>query len=111
MASALQFIKANVARPLQVDDVLDHLSISRRSLERRFRAAIGRSVATEIRRAHIERAKQLLVNTTLSIDEVATASGFTSATLIGVMFRKFVGESPTAFRRRSAFTRSKPAAE
>ncbi len=108
VAAALQFIKASVARPLGVEDVLDHLSISRRSLERRFRATVGRSVATEIRRAHVERAKQLLVNTTLSIDEVAAASGFTSATLLGVVFRKAAGESPTAFRRRSAFDKAKP---
>ena len=102
VSAALAFVRANVARPLGVEDVLDHLSISRRSLERRFRATVGRSVATEIRRAHVERAKHLLVNTTLSVDEVAAASGFTSATLLGVVFRKAVGESPTAFRRRAA---------
>ena len=102
VASAVQFIKANVGQPLQVDDVLEHRSISRRSLERRFRAALGRSVADEIRRAHIDRARQLLTNTTLSIEEVALASGFTSATLLGVVFRRHLKESPTAFRQRSA---------
>jgi LacI family transcriptional regulator len=101
VAQAMQFIKANVGRPIQVDDVLEYLSMSRRSLERRFRTAVGRSVATEVRRAHLERAKQLLTNTTLSIDEVAQASGFTNVTLLGVVFRRYVGESPSAFRRRS----------
>ena len=108
VAAALTYIKANAARPMGVDDLLDHLSISRRSLERRFRSAIGRSVATEIRRAHVERAKQLLVNASLSVDEVAAASGFTSATLLGVVFRKAVGESPTAFRRRATFAKTAP---
>lgn len=98
---AIGFIKANVGRPIQVDDVLEHLSMSRRSLERRFRAAIGRSVATEVRRCHIERAKQLLTNTTLSIEEVSKASGFSNVTLMGVVFRRHVGDSPSAFRRRS----------
>jgi LacI family transcriptional regulator len=101
VAMAMRHIKANVARPIQVDDVLEHLSMSRRSLERRFRTALGRSIALEIRRAHIERAKQLLSNTTLSIEEVAKASGFTSSTLLGVVFRRYVGESPTTFRQRS----------
>jgi LacI family transcriptional regulator len=101
VATALRHIKANVAKPIQVDDVLEHLSMSRRSLERRFRSALGRSIAMEIRRAHIERAKQLLTNTTLSIEEVAQASGFTSATWLGVVFRRYVGESPTTFRQRS----------
>jgi len=101
VAAALRHIKANVARPIQVDDVLEHLAVSRRSLERRFRASLGRSIALEIRRAHIERAKQLLSNTTLSVGEVAQASGFTSVTLLGVVFRRYVGESPTTFRERS----------
>lgn len=101
VAEAIQFIKANVGRPIQVEDVLEHLTMSRRSLERRFRAAIGRSIATEVRRAHLERAKQLLTNTTLSIEEVAQASGFSNVTLMGVVFRRHVGDSPSAFRRRS----------
>jgi LacI family transcriptional regulator len=103
VAKGLQFIKANAARAIQVDDVVEHLSISRRSLERRFLRTIGHSVGSEIRRAHVERAKQLLIATTLSIEEVATASGFTSATLLGVVFRKYVGEAPTGFRRQIGF--------
>ncbi len=109
VAESLQFIKSNCARPLQVDDVVEHLSISRRSLERRFLQTIGHSVGSEIRRAHVERAKQLLVATTLSIEEVAAASGFTSATPLGVVFRKHVGESPTEFRRHSGFGTAKQA--
>jgi LacI family transcriptional regulator len=107
VAEAMQFIKANVARPIQVGDVLDHVSMSRRSLERRFRDTLGRSIASEVRRAHIERAKQLLTNTTLSIEEVALASGFTNVTLLGVVFRRHVGDSPSEFRARSTST-SKP---
>jgi LacI family transcriptional regulator len=108
VARAVQFIKGSIARPIQVGDVLDHLSMSRRSLERRFRAAIGRSVATEIRRAHVERAKQLLTNTNLSIEEVARASGFSTVTLMGVVFRRHVGDSPSEFRRRSTCGDARP---
>ena len=109
VAEALQFIKSNSAHAIQVDDVVEHLSISRRSLERRFLETLGRSVGSEIRRAHVERAKQLLIATTLSIEEVASASGFSSATLLGVVFRKHIGKSPTDFRRYSGFTTPKPA--
>jgi LacI family transcriptional regulator len=103
VAQALQFIKSNVAHPIQVDDVVEHLSVSRRSLERRFYKMVGCSVGSAIRKAHIERAKQLLSATGLSIEEVAAASGFTSATLLGVVFRKHVGQSPSVFRTRSGF--------
>jgi LacI family transcriptional regulator len=108
VARAMQFIKANVARPIQVSDVLEYTLMSRRSLERRFRDALGRSIASEVRRAHVERAKQLLTNTTLTIEDVARASGFTNVTLLGVVFRRIVGDSPSAFRARSTFNARSP---
>ncbi len=102
VAAAARFIGANANRPLAVSDVLDHVPIGRRSLERRFRAVVGRSVASEIRRTHVRQAQQLLASTDLSVEEVALASGFTSATRLGVRFRKVTGLTPTGYRRRVA---------
>lgn len=101
VSEALKYIRMNASRPMQVDDVVDHLSVTRRSLERRFQKSLGRSIGSEIRRAHVERAKQLLIHTTLSVEAVATASGFASATMLGVHFRRLAGEAPTAFRKRN----------
>jgi LacI family transcriptional regulator len=98
---AVRFIREHAAEPLQVDDVLDHVPLSRRSLERRFAQLVDHSISDEIRRAHIERAKHLLVNSDLAMPQVATASGFTTATRLGIVFHKEVGESPTDFRRRA----------
>ena len=98
---AVRFIREHASEPLQVDDVLDHVPMSRRSLERRFRQLVSHSISDEIRRAHIERAKHLLVNSDLAMPQVATASGFTTATRLGIVFHKEVGESPTDFRRRA----------
>jgi LacI family transcriptional regulator len=101
IVAALRFIRNKAAQPLQVDDVLDHVALSRRSLERKFQRLVGRSILDEIRRAHIERAKKLLIETDLAMPEVATGSGFTSATRLGIVFQKEVGEPPTLFRKRS----------
>ena len=48
-------------------------------LELRFAAALGRSPAEEIRRQRLQRAKDLLAATELSIAQIARASGFNSA--------------------------------
>ena len=101
---AMRFIREHASEPLQVDDVLDHVPLSRRSLERRFRQVVRHSITDEIRRAHINRAKDLLANTDLAMSQVATASGFTTATRLGIVFHKEVGQSPTEFRRRSRVT-------
>jgi len=98
---AIRFIREHASEPLQVDDVLDHVPLSRRSLERRFRKQVRHSITDEIRRAHINRAKDLLANTDLAMSQVATASGFTTATRLGIVFHREVGESPTEFRRRA----------
>ncbi len=101
VVQALRFIRDRSSEPLQVDDVLDHVPMSRRSLERRFRSLVGHSISDEIRRAHVERAKRLLLSTDLAMPQVAAACGFTSATRLGIVFLREVGEPPTEFRRRS----------
>jgi LacI family transcriptional regulator len=102
---AVRFIREHASEPLQVDDVLDHVPLSRRSLERRFQQLVRHSITDEIRQAHINRAKDLLVNTDLAMSQVATASGFTTATRLGIVFHKEVGQSPTEFRRRTRVMR------
>ena len=97
---ALRFIREHAARSIQVDDVLDHVPLSRRSLERRFRKSVGHSIADEITRAHLERAKILLIQTEMAMPQIAAASGFTTATRLGIVFQRQLNETPTAFRRR-----------
>ena len=97
---ALRFIRDHASRPIQVDDVLDSVPLSRRSLERKFRRAVGHSVSEEIRRARLERAKQLLIQTDFAMPQVAAASGFTTATRLGIVFQRELKETPTEFRRR-----------
>jgi LacI family transcriptional regulator len=101
VALAIRFIREHATRPLQVDDILEHVPLSRRSLERKFRKAIGRSISAEIRRAHIERAKTLLISTDLAMPQIAAAAGFTTATRLGIVFQKELGEPPTEFRKRA----------
>jgi LacI family transcriptional regulator len=99
VVQALRFIRASAARPITIDDVLEAVPLGRRSLERRFRRALGRSLLDEIRQVHIERARQLLRETTLEMPIIARESGFTSAVRFSTVFHQVVGLSPTAYRR------------
>lgn len=98
VAAALRFIATHLTEPLSVDDVARAVHISRRSLERRFRIATGIAVAEEIRHLRIERAKRLLLDTDLSVKQVAQAAGFTSSMQLYQVFRRQVGEPPSSFR-------------
>lgn len=97
---AVRFIRQNANRPISVGDVMEHVSASRRMLERRFRELLQRTPAQEIRRVHLERAKLLLAQTNLPIPKVAAASGFNYVEHMIPLFRKSVGMTPLAYRRQ-----------
>ena len=102
-ADAARFLRANAARRIGIDDVADHVAMSRRQIERRFRAAFGRSLHDELHRCRIERSRRLLVETDLTIGQVADASGFSSASYFTTSFRRSTGESPGQFRDSRLF--------
>jgi len=100
VGQTMRLIFEHAGDPIDVGYLLDKLCVSRRTLERRFQVAIGRSPAEEIRRVHVERAKRLLEQTQLSITEVAGASGFTDINRLGAAFRQHVGTTPSAYREQ-----------
>jgi LacI family transcriptional regulator len=100
MGRAMAFIREHACGGLSVSEVADHIALSRRMLERRFRQLLGRSVLQEIRNVRIGRARELLLKTDLPMPEIARRCGFSSPQRLAVVFGKIVGEVPTAFRRR-----------
>jgi LacI family transcriptional regulator len=100
IVAAIRFIRDHAHEQIGVDDVLWAVPVARRSLEQRFRSVLRRTILEEIRRVHVERAKQLLAATDMSIKDVARSSGFGRGTWFSVSFRKLVGESPAQFRKR-----------
>ena len=103
VAAAMQFIRDNVSRPIGVSDVVEAVCVSRRTLEMAFRNALGRMPAQEIRRARIRRAQRLLLETDLTIAEIAPLVGFPGRTGpkgFCEQFRREAGMPPSAFRSR-----------
>lgn len=98
-ASAVRFIRENAYRPIGVEDVVDELTISRRSLERRFLETLGRSPKAEITRLRIARAQELLADTNLPGATIAQRSGFTGPDKFSAAFRRECGHTPSDYRR------------
>jgi LacI family transcriptional regulator len=101
VSEALRFINQHANKPIGVEHVVRSVYGSRRTLERRFRDCLGRSVASEIRRLRVERAKQFLRDTDLSSSPVAMRCGFTSAQSLCEIFLRETGMTPGEFRRRN----------
>ena len=97
---ALRFMHAHACRGIVVDDVLAEVPVTRRQLERQFKRNLGRLPAEELRRIRLERGRQLLSETDLSIEEVAEACGYSGATQFGSAFRKQYESTPLSFRKK-----------
>ncbi len=102
LREALHYIRAHAADPIQVTDVVKHVAMSRRLLEQRFRVALKRSPAAEIRRVRLERSRLLLEDPGLSIRSVATRSGFEHPEVFARVFRREFGVTPSDYRLRGA---------
>jgi LacI family transcriptional regulator len=100
IARALQFIREHACDGISVQDVVNHISASRSWLERGFRVHLGRSPQAEIRRTQIDRCKELLKTTDLTLDRIASMAGFRHCEYMSALFKKEIGESPGRFRRQ-----------
>ncbi len=100
VAQACRFIHDHAHRRLSVSDIANAVGIGRRTLERRFREVLSRGLSEEIRRCHIERAKELLADAALSIAVVAARSGFSSVKQFSAAFRAVTGMTPRDYRKR-----------
>ena len=98
VAQSVKFIAENAHEPISVKDLLGHVLVSRRSLERAFASILSRTPREEIIRAHVERAKHLLLTTDLPVSAVAKASGFTSPSIFSTVMRRTTGMTPLRYR-------------
>lgn len=100
IANAMTLIREKACSGLRVEDLLESIPVSRSYLEKRFRKYFGKSPQMEIRNTQISRIKTLLVETDLTLTEIADQTGFNQAEYLGVVFRRVTGDTPGAFRAK-----------
>ena len=71
-----EFIWFNSHRPLTVDQIAAHIGVSRRTLERRYAESRGQTVIRELIERRVQRARQLLAETSMSVKEISLRGGF-----------------------------------
>lgn len=98
LVKALGFIRAEYAGPIQVEDVARCAGVSRRLLEQRFQDHLKRTPAAEIRRVRVERAAEMMRQTSLPVSAVAERCGFSSPEYMAVTFRRQIGKTPMETR-------------
>jgi len=99
LAKALRLIRDRARSGVTVNDVAQTSGLSRRTLEKRFRKMLGRSVLNEIRRVRTDQIAQLLVETDLPVAQIADLLGFADTQHIARYFRAGKRVSPLAYRK------------
>jgi LacI family transcriptional regulator len=98
VSAALRFIREHACEGIGVAAVMQHVPVSRRVLDKRFVALLGRTIHQEIDRLRIERVKDLLDETDLPLAKVAQRAGFEHVEYMTVVFKKKLGTPPSRYR-------------
>lgn len=84
---AINFIKKNAQNKILVKDVVKQTNLSRRTLERKFKQSIRRSIYGEIKRVRIELIAKMLIETDLPISHISSLFNFTDIEHISRYFK------------------------
>ena len=93
----IELMQSHVEDPMPIAELVTRVVISSRSLERRFHSKLNTTPNTYYRELRLNWAKNLLLNTTLSVREVGMACGFPNG--FSSLYRSFFGIIPTAIRK------------
>lgn len=92
--SIIELMEENLAEPLSLIEIADAAGLSRRQIERLFRQEMGRSPARYYLEIRLDRARHLLIQSSLPVVEVAVACGFVSASHFSKCYREIYNCSP-----------------
>lgn len=92
-------MEATLGDPVEISELADGVALSVRQLERVFHASLGKSPSKFYIDLRMGRARELLVDTELSVAEIADICGYESASHFSRFYRRTFRESPVVTRR------------
>ena len=95
-------MEANIEEPMTLDELSHHVGLSRRQLERLFQRYLHCVPTRYYLELRLERARQLLLQTSKPIVDIALACGFVSAPHFSKCYRDTFSVPPRDERRRAA---------
>lgn len=100
LSEAVALMEANIEDPLTLTELAYYVNISRRQLERLFRTHLERSPTRYYLELRLKRAREFLLQTSMSILDIALACGFTSSPHFSKCYHDLYSRPPSQERRR-----------
>ncbi|APG48580.1 GlxA family transcriptional regulator [Phaeobacter porticola] len=101
---AIRVMQDNIEEPLPINEIVADLGISTRSLERKFKTFLGTTPNGFYREMRLNKANNLLLNTTMSVREIGLACGFSNG--FSTLYKAFFGVTPFSLRKASRQSQS-----
>jgi LacI family transcriptional regulator len=98
VSKALKYIYRHYHRPIKAEQVIAECETSRNTLENRFKKVLDKTIHQVLHDVRLENAKDMLLNSQKSIDDIAIQCGLSSPQYLYYLFRKEVGMTPTKYR-------------
>ena len=103
----LRIIHSEYAAPLTLDDLSERLGLSKSYVSRLFKQQTGHNFKDYLTRCRMERARELLIGSSLNVSEIATQVGYGNADQFGRMFKQLEHMTPLEYRQKIRYTPSK----
>lgn len=94
----VQYISRDLEKKISLDDLAERTNLSLSRFKTRFRQEVGVPPGEFILREKIERAKDLLISSDISITEVSHRLGFSSSQYFSTVYRRFTNSPPSELR-------------
>lgn len=98
LAGTVAYIENHFSQPITMEELSHTSGYSDRQLIRIFQSAFGMTPSAYVTKLRLQKAKQLLESTDLSIGEVAWSCGFDDPNYFSRFFRKNTGASPKEYQ-------------
>lgn len=95
------YVRERLDQPLRLQELADHAHISVSQLSHLFMETLGTAPMEFVRRSRIDLAKQMLMNHSLSLREIAEKIGFEEQGQLSRAFKRAEGISPSQYRNKS----------
>jgi AraC-like DNA-binding protein len=96
-----RYLNEHLGRPLYINEIADQVSLSVSHFCRAFKDSFGTTPHTHIIRLRLELAQQLMLTTEDPLSHIALACGLADQAHLSKLFRRRLGETPAAWRRRN----------
>ncbi len=93
------FLKENIGLKVSLDDISKKMNYSRSFLCKIFKEKTGKTIFSYYNSLKLEEAKRMLIDTNLSISSISYSLGFDEVKYFDFFFKKYVGVTPSAFRK------------